>query len=264
MTADPALDDLRRTLALGCRILAATGVTTPILGHVSVRLDAEHVLVRCRGPEERGLLFTEPDDIRQVTLDSSGDVGMGYRLPNEYPIHAEILRVRPDVTSVVHAHPAAAVVAGLAEVPLRPVVGAFNIPAYRMAERGIPVHRRRGLVRTAAAGRELAFTLGAAPACLLVGHGIVTVGDGPVQAVLRALDLDELARVTVAVAGLGARPGVVPEADRDDLPDLGSDFNEGALWRYHVSRLGLQGLAGVGRPGSQGLDAASARGDSGE
>lgn len=238
--------ELRRAIALGCRILAATGATTPILGHVSLRLGDGRVLVRCRGPRERGLLFTEVDDIRAVGLDDSGDVGDGYRLPNEYPIHAEILRARPDVASVVHAHPTAAVVAGLAGAPLRPVVGAFNIPAFRMAADGIGTWPHRGLVRTAEAGRSLAAALGDGVACLLLGHGVVTVGDGPLQSVIRALDIDELARVTVAVAGLGGRPDDVPEGDRVDLPDLGSAFNEQAVWRYHVGTLALRGLDDVG------------------
>ncbi|WGL52480.1 class II aldolase/adducin family protein [Nocardioides sp. BP30] len=244
---DTTLLELRRTIALGCRILAATGATTPILGHVSHRLPDGRVLVRCRGPQESGLLFTTVDDIRLVELDDSGEVGDGYRLPNEYPIHAEILRARPDVASVVHAHPVAAVVAGLADRPLRPVVGAFNIPAYRMAADGVPLWPHRGLVRTAEAGRSLAATLGDGSAALLLGHGVVTVGDNPRESVLRTLDLDELARLTVAVAGLDGRPDEVSEADRADLPDLGSAFNEAVVWRYHVRRLALRGLDDVDR-----------------
>lgn len=243
---DPQLLELRRTIALGCRILAFTGATTPILGHVSLRLPDGRVLMRCRGPQERGLLFTTADDIRLVDLDDSGDVGEGYRLPNEYPIHAEILRARPDVASVVHAHPVNTVITALADRPLRPVVGAFNIPAYRMADEGIPTWPHAGLVRTAEAGRSLAATLGDGAACLLLGHGVVTVGDNPVQAVLRALDIDELARVTVGVAALGGTPADVAEQDRVDLPDLGAAFNEQVMWRYHVSTLGLRGLAEVG------------------
>lgn len=234
--------ELRRTIALGCRIMAASGATTPILGHVSVRLPDGRVLMRCRGPRERGLLFTEVDDIRLVGLDDSGDVGEGYRLPNEYPIHAEILRARPDVASVVHAHPVAAVAAGLAARPLRPIVGAFNIPAFRMADRGVPVWPYRGLVRTAERGRSLAATLGDKDACLLLGHGVATVGDNPIQAVLRTLDIDELARVSAGVTALGGVPDEVPEEDRADLPDLGSAFNEQVLWNYHLGVLALRGL----------------------
>ena len=66
------------------------------------------------------------------------------------------------------------------------------------------------------------------------------------QAVLRTLALDELARVSLALAACGARPSVVPEADREDLPDLGAAFNEEALWRHHLGLLELRGLADVG------------------
>lgn len=245
-----ALDELRRTVALGCRILAATDTTTPLLGHISVRLDDGdvdgRVLVRCRGPREAGLLFTEAVDIRVVGLDDSGEVGDGYRLPNEYPIHAEILRARPDVRAVVHAHPRHAVLAGLAEIELRPVFGAFDIPAFLLADRGVPVYPHRGLVRTATAGRDLADALGQAPAALLRGHGVVTVGDDVAAAVAHLLALDELAGVSLRLAELGARPDVVPVEDRADLPDLGAGLNVQALWRHHVRRLELQGLADVG------------------
>jgi ribulose-5-phosphate 4-epimerase/fuculose-1-phosphate aldolase len=244
MTSD--LAHLRRTVALGCRVLAASGATTALLGHVSVRLEDGRVLVRCRGPRERGLLFTEASDIRVVGLDDSGDVGEGYRLPNEFPIHAEILRARPGVGSVVHAHPRSVVVADLAGLALRPVFGAFDIPAYRLAADGLAGYPHSGLVRTAASGRALAAALGDRPACVLRGHGVVTVGDGPIAAVLRVLALDELARVTLQVARAGGQPDEVPEADRADLPDLGAEFNERALWRHHVGRLALRGLDEVG------------------
>jgi len=240
------LDDLRRTVALGCRILAATDTTTPLLGHISVRLDDGRVLVRCRGPHEAGLLFTEVADIRVVGLDDSGEVGDGYRLPNEYSIHAEILRARPEVTSVVHAHPRNAVLADLAGVGLRPVFGAFDIPAYRLADQGVPVYPHRGLVRTAASGRALADTLGVASVALLRGHGVVTTGDDVAEAVAHVLALDELAGISLRLAGLGAHPDVVSTEDRADLPDLGAGFNVQALWRHHLRRLERQGLADLG------------------
>jgi ribulose-5-phosphate 4-epimerase/fuculose-1-phosphate aldolase len=240
------LTELRRAIALGCRILAATGATTPLLGHVSMRLDDGRVLMRCRGPHERGLLFTTVDDIRVVGLDDSGDVGGGYRLPHEFPIHAELLRARPDISSVVHAHPPHTLVAALAEVPLRPVFGAYDIPAFRLAAEGVPVHRFTGLVRTAQSGRDLAATLGSAAVCVLLGHGVVSVGGGPVESVLRTLALDDLARVSVGVAALGGRPQDVPAADREELPDLGAELNQQALWRHHVGLLQLRGLDEVG------------------
>jgi hypothetical protein len=52
------LDESRSTVALGCRVLARAGLVENVLGHVSVRTAPDRMLIRCRGPQERGLLFT--------------------------------------------------------------------------------------------------------------------------------------------------------------------------------------------------------------
>src|SRR3712207_8800685 len=57
---------------------------------------SDRMLVRCRGPHEEGLFLTQPADVREVDLDGSpvdGDL-RGWAVPNELPIHAEILRAR--------------------------------------------------------------------------------------------------------------------------------------------------------------------------
>jgi ribulose-5-phosphate 4-epimerase/fuculose-1-phosphate aldolase len=241
------MDELRREVALACRILGATGLTTPLLGHISVRVDDHHVLVRCRGPEERGLLFTRTSDIRVVSLTSTTppDAGDGYALPNEFPIHREILLARSDVEAVLHAHPRSALLAGLGQVPIRPVFGAYDIPSYRLAASGVPVHPHAGLVRTAAEGQALAATMGGAPVCLLRGHGVVTAAADVPSAVAHALALDELLTVSVELARLGADP---PEVPPTDLPDLGPSFNVAALWRHHVGLLEQRGLEDLHRP----------------
>jgi ribulose-5-phosphate 4-epimerase/fuculose-1-phosphate aldolase len=104
-TATMDLEAVRHDIADACRVMAARGLATGVLGHVSVRVDAEHLLVRCRGPRERGIAFTEPADVRLVNLDGEGDLEGGYSVPNELPLHTEVLRSRPEVRSVVHAHP---------------------------------------------------------------------------------------------------------------------------------------------------------------
>lgn len=238
----PSLDAERRTVAQACRIVALAGLSEDILGHVSLRLDEERMLLRCRGPQERGLLHTTTEDVRVVRLDGAGEPGDGYRAPHEAPIHAELLRARPDVRAVVHAHPRHAVLAELAGLPLRPVLGAYHIPAYRMAVDGVPVYPRAVLVSTPALGRELAGATGSADQCVLHGHGVVTLGRSVEQAVTRALALEELSRWAVELARLGAEPPAVPEADRRLLPDLGSELNDRSLWRHHLARLERAGL----------------------
>ena len=241
MSADPDVS-LRRTVALGCRVLARAGLVENVLGHVSVRTGVGRMLIRCRGPEERGLLFTTPEDIHEVALDGSGDLPDGYAVPHELPIHGEILRARADVGAVVHAHPPSVLVAALADVGLAPVFGAYNIPAMRMAREGVPVYRRAVLVRRPELARELVQAMQGKSVCIMLGHGMTSVGDRVEQAVARALDLDVLARVALRLAAVGGSSWQVPDDDVAELPDLGGDLNYLALWRFHVARLEHEGL----------------------
>jgi ribulose-5-phosphate 4-epimerase/fuculose-1-phosphate aldolase len=237
------MSDLQTTVAMACRMLAQQGLAADVLGHVSARLDEHRILLRCRGPEDRGLLFTVADDIHVVDLDGRGDLDGGYAVPNEFHIHTEIFRVRPEVQAVVHAHPREVMVADLAGVRLRQVFGAYNIPASRLASQGVPVYPRSVLVRTPQLGRAVAAAIGDHGACILRGHGIVTTGESVEQATLRALDLAELSRISTEVALLGGRPQVLPDDDMRELPDLGSSFNDLSRWRHYAGRLALARLA---------------------
>lgn len=246
MTVPAKSAALRRTVALACRILANAGLAEDILGHVSVRVGRDRMLLRCRGPQEEGLLFTDEQDVHPVDFDGNGNLPAGWAVPNELPIHAELLRARPEIDAVVHCHPPAVLVAGVEEVPLRPIFGAYHIPAARLALDGVPIYPRAALVRRPELGRELVEAMGSATVCVMRGHGITTVGSGAhavEQAVGRALALDVLARVSVERARLGDRAvNLVPE-DVAELPDLGGSFNDLNVWRHHVARLRLAGLA---------------------
>ena len=232
----------RLAIAQACRVLAHAGLAQDVLGHVSVRAGPGSLLVRCRGPAERGLLFTTPDDVHEVGFDGPPSLPAGYSVPGELPIHTETLRARPAVTAVVHAHPPAVVTADLAGLALRPVVGAYNIPAMAMARDGIPVYPRGVLIRRADLAGQMLAAMGEAPACVLRGHGVTTTGASIAEAVIRALHLESLARVVLGAAQAGGHPPDLPEADVAELPDLGSTLNEDSIWRYHLARLDHAGL----------------------
>ncbi|MBS1694622.1 MAG: class II aldolase/adducin family protein [Actinobacteria bacterium] len=233
---------LRAVVATACRILGHQGLAADVLGHVSVRLDADRILVRCRGPEDRGLLFTVAEDIRVVDLDGDADLAGGYAVPNEVHIHTELYRARPGAHAVVHAHPREVVVADLARIELRQTFGAYNIPASHMARRGVPVYPRSALICTAELGRAVATAVGDGGAAILRGHGIVTFGDSVEHAIMRALDLTELCRIATHVALLGGRPQPLREDDRSRLPELGPSFNDVSRWRHYAGRLEAAGL----------------------
>ena len=225
--------------------MAYRGLVENILGHISVRLDGGRALVRCRGPEEAGLRFTTTDDVRVVDLDSGeviDDPAGDYAAPSELPIHTSVLAAHRDVACVVHAHPPDVVVASLAGLALEPIFGAYDIPAAHLAAAGIPVHLRSVLIRTDDLAAEMVASLGNAVALVLKGHGVVTIGADVAEAVLRALQLDTLARIHLRVRSAGTIPEVIPSADLAELPDLGGAFNRETLWRHHLAALDQDGF----------------------
>jgi ribulose-5-phosphate 4-epimerase/fuculose-1-phosphate aldolase len=244
MTTSPGRDglhDLRVLIAEGCRVLAARGLADGILGHISQRVGADRLLVRCRGPQERGLLWTTPADIRLVDLDGApgapGELDGGWTPPNELPLHTEVLRARPDVDTVVHAHPPAVVAADLAGLAVRPIVGAFDIPGARLAAGGVPVHPRGVLIRDRRLAAEMVASLGDRSVVLLRAHGLTSTGRSVQEAVLRAISVDAIARLSLTIVQAGGRLTDLPDADMRELPDLGGSFNHDTAWRHEVSRL---------------------------
>ena len=229
---------LRTRIAQACRILAYRGLVRGALGHVSARISDDEILIRCRGPGERGLRWTTPEDVWRVGLDARPiDLPAGYRVPKEVPLHTEIYRARDDVGSVVHAHPRSALVCTLAGLTPQPVFGAYDIPAMRLALDPIPVYERSVLISTPELARQMVAVMGTSDVCLLHGHGVTVVGPAVEASVVTTAALDTLLRATVDLARLGAEPHPVPREDLDALPDLGETFNHGVAWRAMLAEL---------------------------
>jgi 3,4-dihydroxyphthalate decarboxylase len=84
--------------------------------------------------------------------------------------------------------------------------------------------------------------LGERPVCVLRGHGVTVTGDTLEQAVVRTLNLNTLATVTLAAAQTGRTvPDIAPE-DIAELPDLGAAFNDLSVWRYYRAKAAREGL----------------------
>ena len=226
------MNPLREDVALACRALARAGLASASLGHVSARIAADRIAVRCRSPQDTGLLFTRPDAVREVDP-ADPRPGDGWSVPHELAIHTAFYRARPDVGAVVHVHAPAAVLCGLAGLPLRPVFGAYDIPAARLALARVPVFPRAALITRDELGDELTAAAAGADVCIMRGHGITTVGSTVAAAVARALALEQLARITLDLARLGADAEELPDADRAELPDLGTAFIDDLVWAHH-------------------------------
>jgi len=187
----------------GSRALAAAGQSDMVWGHASVR-DPDG---RGAWMKASGWGLEEIDESRIVLVSPDGDVlhGAGRR-HIEYPIHTEVMARRADVGAVVHTHSDAANAFSALDVPLRPLSHAGSLFSYPDVPR---FTLTGGLISSSELGQALADALGAAPACLMPQHGLITAGKNLAAAVMTAVLLDRACRtqLTAMAAGPLARWG---------------------------------------------------------
>ncbi|CAO5165485.1 Class II aldolase/adducin N-terminal domain-containing protein [Frankia sp. AiPs1] len=214
-------------VALGCRILAANGNADMIWGHLSQRDPVgDGVWMKAAG---FGLKEITAD--RVIRIDRSGRrIDGDGKVHLEYPIHTEIMAVRPDVGAVVHSHAESAVALAATGQTPRPIghEGTLFWPP------DLPVFTETGdLVRDSALGASLAGVLGDRNAVLLRQHGLVTVGPDVPTAVMTAIFLEKACRMQLGLLGADFTWSDEPEAlakrDRCYGPDQLS-----RAWEYLV------------------------------
>lgn len=217
------LDELRWKVATACRILGMQGLVRESTGHVSARIPGtDEMFVRCRGGDERGLLFTDVDNVRRVDFDGDGP-GMGDRhaKPNETPIHGEIYRAHPEVKAVVHAHPYYALMCGVTGIQFRPVFAAYDPASLSIILKGVPVFEQSATVVNKDQGADMVDAMGDRDVLLMRGHGI-TVSGGSVEAVTtQAIRFDRLSQIMWDIALSGREPIEIREEDRKRYEGMG-------------------------------------------
>jgi L-ribulose-5-phosphate 4-epimerase len=225
MSAEP---EQRALLATSCHILYKLGLSD-YLGHPSVRLDAERVLIKPKhSPRIRGMDRMGPDDM--VVIDLDGRLVEGeHEPPSERFIHTEIYRARPDVVAVVHTHQPMSTLLGIVELPILPLL---HVDSMVLDDDPVPVFHCAELIVTAEAGRRVAESLGHHRVGHLQGHGIVSVGQSVQEATLGAIHLERLAEANYRVAQLGRPPRVIPP---DELRALRTQLAAPAgRWAYYA------------------------------
>jgi L-fuculose-phosphate aldolase len=187
---DPLAEATERLIRAGRR-LGARGLISAGEGNLSVRLDADRLLITPAGLRKDELT---PDDLVVVRLgqDDRDAVSRSGRGPSsDLAIHLAVHAARPDIGAMAHAHLPAAMALTLAgEVPDPAALPetALLLPRLPFLSLGIP------------GSAELAGRIGAAlsappeplaSAVLLERHGAVAVGRDPQHAVDR-LELVEV------------------------------------------------------------------------
>jgi ribulose-5-phosphate 4-epimerase/fuculose-1-phosphate aldolase len=239
--------ELRKKVALSCRILAMKGLVRETTGHVSARIPGTaEMFIRGRGNGESGLLFTREEDVLRVDFDGSGipaDAPVGN--PQELPIHGEIYKARPEAMCVVHAHPPGALLCGITGVELRPIFLAYDPSAARFGFDGVPVFPRSMTLTRPEEVWPMLEVMGEKTYCLMRGHGITVYGRSVEEATVRAIKLETLARVNWQAAQRGGAPDVAAEdvALANSREGRGGHQRDSVqpVWSYYVQLLEQHG-----------------------
>jgi len=193
-TTSPGLERFRRALIEAARHCAGLGYHAALAGNVSVRV-SEDLLLCTRHGADKGSLT--PEDL--VLCDFSGRKIEGKGEPtSEINMHRLAYAMRPEVESVIHAHPPTATAFAAASVPLDQLqlpemlvlLGPVALVPYATPASGALV-------------RHLERFLPDHDAFLLENHGALTVGRSARQAALRMELLEHNARITLTVQHLG-------------------------------------------------------------
>lgn len=193
----PSCDDAIRQLIRAGAEIVQSRLALASAGNLSIRLDEESFVVTGSGTWLNRL---EPASFTVMGLDGTvldGDV----RPSSEWKLHQRAYLARPDAGSVIHVHPAHAVLLDALGTPIRMLTLDH---AYYVGSVGRTPYHPNG-------SDELADTAAAelrAHNCVIMGnHGSTTVGDDCDMALRRALNLENAAETTYRALTLG----------RDDL-----------------------------------------------
>ena len=192
-------DSCRAAIVAAARALGPLGLNQGTSGNVSVR-SGDGLLIT---PSGRPYDTMESADVVELAMD--GTFSHRYAPSSEWRFHRDIMRARPEVGAVVHAHPTYCTAFAMCRT---------EIPAihYMIAAVGGPTIRCAGYAPYGTAElSELALAaLAGRTGCLLANHGMIAIGPTLERAMWLAVEMEALCR-QYAVALQVGRPVVLPD-----------------------------------------------------
>jgi ribulose-5-phosphate 4-epimerase/fuculose-1-phosphate aldolase len=225
MPAVPSLNE-RQKLACAFRILARSGFTENIAGHITVR-EGEGLLVN-----PWGLWWEEITASDLCLVDDEAKVIEGrWDVTPAIHIHTELHRRRPDARVVVHNHPYHATV--LAALGLLPEM-VHQTTAMFGGELAF-VDEYTGEVATAGLGADLAERIGSRSVIVLANHGVIVTAPTVEEATYKSATLDRQCRLMYDLVTSGRDYTVVSDRFvspmKRSLLERGTDFYWGGAVR---------------------------------
>lgn len=177
---------LRKAIVASARAMNASGLNQGTSGNISARRRDRLLITPSATPYEE----MTPDSIASMPLDADDGRYEGpFKPSTEWRFHLAILRARPDVGAVVHAHSPYATALSMARKAIPPchymisLFGGEDIRCADYATFGTDELSRNALA--ALEGRN---------GCLLANHGMIAVGPDLDRAMWLAVELETLAR----------------------------------------------------------------------
>jgi L-fuculose-phosphate aldolase len=194
-------DDLRQKLIDHARSTITLGLTQGTSGNLSARCGGAMLITPSGVPFEK----LEPPMIARMPIDGDGAWQGPCKPSSEWRFHLDIMKARPDVQAIIHAHSTYCTVHSILRRPIRAVhymiaaLGGSEILCTDYAPYGTPE-----LSELAVEG------LGLRHAVLLGNHGMIVTGGDLEEALSRAVELETLAKQSY-LASLAGTPVLLPE-----------------------------------------------------
>jgi L-fuculose-phosphate aldolase len=185
----------RQSIIDACLRMNALGINQGTSGNISLRHDAGMLVTPTSVPYE----IMQPEQIVFMGFDGSFDSSQ--RPSSEWRFHLDILRARPEVNAVVHAHPPYATTLAIMgrEIPpvhyMVAVAGGDSIRCAPYATFG-----------TEELSRHAVSALEDRLACLLAHHGMIAIGPSLAKAMWLAVEVETLARQYHGCLQIGTPP----------------------------------------------------------
>jgi L-fuculose-phosphate aldolase len=195
----------RQSIIDACRSMNAVGINQGTSGNISLRHGDGLLITPTSTPYEA----MQPEQIVFMRMDGSHDAAQ--RPSSEWRFHLDILKARPEINAVVHAHPTYSTILAIMNLEIPPIhymiacAGGDTIrvaPYATFGTQELSEHAVRALE-----GRL---------ACLLEHHGMIAVGASLSKAMWLAVEVETLARQYHGCLQIGT-PRLLPKAEIENV-----------------------------------------------
>ena len=173
----------RQSIIDACLRMNASGINQGTSGNISLRHGDGMLITPTSTPYEA----MKPEQIVYMHLDGNHDPGQ--RPSSEWRFHRDILKARPEINAIVHAHPPYSTMLAIMGMEIPPV-------HYMVAVAGGDTIRCAPYATfgTQELSEHAVRALEGRLACLLEHHGMIAVGPSLPKAMWLAVEVETLAR----------------------------------------------------------------------